>query len=40
MIPTLHFSGGEMMPGQFGPMRRDGVRPAATARAFDFRKKS
>jgi hypothetical protein len=22
MIPTLHFSPGEMMPGQLGPMRR------------------
>jgi hypothetical protein len=23
MIPTLHFSPGEMMPGQFGPMSRE-----------------
>ena len=39
MIPIFAWPG-VMMPGQFGPIRRDGVSPAATRRAFDFRRKS
>src|SRR6266478_4427326 len=33
MMPTLHFSPGEMMPGQLGPMRRVG-RPFRYSATF------
>ncbi len=39
MMPILAWPG-VMMPGQFGPMRRDGIAPDMSARAFDFRRKS